>query len=137
MIEKARLLKLLEESPDDPEVLKEIFYFEKRTGEFIVPRRFKPGDLVQICKQPKNQFAHVLGERGFIEEIEPWPYYRFRAIASNGTNRGGGSIPEDNLKALGEAYLNKSLRAKWAAEEDAERRALTLMFPNGLPWWRE
>ena len=55
------------------------------------------GDIVCVVRQPRNQFASIEGERGFIEEIKG-EYANIQTLHLDGTTAGCGSVPLNCLK---------------------------------------
>jgi len=59
------------------------------------------GDIVRVVKQPPNQIAHIVGEVGFVNQIdstgkfgrEEW--IDFMALKLNGELSGCGAVPGD------------------------------------------
>ncbi len=43
--------------------------------------KFKQGAAITITKQPKNQFAKIVGEKGHITEVHREEYYEVRTLS--------------------------------------------------------
>jgi hypothetical protein len=88
--------------------------FQEKDLEKLVPKepvKFSVGDLVKVVKQPHNQHVHLVGEVGFIDEIEDCkegdvPYAQIQTLrlvrpsfAGGHSSPGGcGSVPLDCLE---------------------------------------
>lgn len=89
---------------------------------------FNTGDLVQIVKQPPDQWVPVRGLKGFIDDPEsgdPPDIYRFKELRPDGLG-GFGTVAEDclqpcNSPALRELKIAHDLRTAAVSADYAEK----------------
>lgn len=79
----------------------------------------KAGDIVKVVKQPSNQFADIVGEVGFIEEIAG-DLAQITTFESDGRCGGSGSVP---LRCLRPETGARWREAKRKFDDDLEQYA--------------
>lgn len=85
--------------------------------------RFGKHDLVKIATQPSNQWVHLVGECGYISEvqevIDEEQFYEITTLGLENNCYGCGSVPERCLKEHVTPQLLQARNARLAQQQAA------------------
>lgn len=93
--------------------------FKEKDLKKMVPKdavKLVPGDLVHVVKQPQNQHVHLVGEVGFIEEIEDCkegdiPYAQIQTLRLDSFLGGVGAVPLNCLEPEhGQCWIDAKIK---------------------------
>jgi len=90
----------------------------EKMSEKTAERRWREGDMVRIVRQPPNQWAQVVGEVGFVDEVLFEPYVQVQCLRIGGARSGCGGVPDDCLEAVTDPLW---IAAKEAYQKEIER----------------